>query len=75
VMLRNEASAQKEGQALIDSLLVQLPKAKEDTNKVKMLNGISFNYYSINPRGYKIWQACTGTFRTNELGTLDCRIE
>ena len=41
--------AQKQGQPLIDSLLKELPKAKEDTNKVKLLNNLSFSYYSINP--------------------------
>ena len=33
--------AQKHGQALIDSLLTQLPKAKEDTNRVNIFNGLS----------------------------------
>lgn len=43
------SSAQKQGQALIDSLLTQLPKAKEDTNKVMLLNDLSLAYYAINP--------------------------
>jgi class 3 adenylate cyclase len=40
------AFAQKQGQAFIDSLLRELPKAKEDTNKVKLLNelGAKYNY-------------------------------
>ena len=37
--------AQKEGKAYVDSLLQELPKAKEDTNKVLILNDLSFNYY------------------------------
>ena len=41
--------AQKQGQARIDSLLKEFPKQKEDTNKVKLLNDLSFGYYSINP--------------------------
>jgi signal transduction histidine kinase len=34
-------SQKKEGQALIDSLLVELPKMKEDTLKVNLLNDLS----------------------------------
>ncbi|MDR3680850.1 MAG: tetratricopeptide repeat protein [Flavipsychrobacter sp.] len=41
--------AQKVGQARIDSLLQELPKAKVDTNKVKLLARLSFTYYTINP--------------------------
>ena len=41
--------AQKQGQALIDSLLLELPKQKEDTNKVDMLASMSFIYYNISP--------------------------
>ena len=41
--------AQKQGQAKIDSLLQELPKAKEDTNKVNLLGALSFKYYPINP--------------------------
>ncbi len=41
--------AQKlEGQKLIDSLLVALPKTKEDTLKVKLLNDLGYNYIYIN---------------------------
>jgi class 3 adenylate cyclase len=50
--LTQQGYAQKpalQGQALIDSLLLELPKAKQDTNKVKMLNSLSFNYSAINP--------------------------
>ncbi|MBL7938417.1 MAG: tetratricopeptide repeat protein [Flavobacteriales bacterium] len=35
------AYAQKQGQALIDSLILRLGTAKEDTNKVKLLNDLS----------------------------------
>ena len=44
-----EAFAQKQGQERIDSLLAQLPKAMEDTNKVKLLSNLSYTYQSINP--------------------------
>jgi len=37
------------GQAKIDSLLAELPNAKGDTNEVKLLDGLCFTYYSINP--------------------------
>ncbi len=43
------AFAQKQGQAAIDSLLHELPKQKEDTNKVKLLYSVSANYRRINP--------------------------
>jgi adenylate cyclase len=38
-----------QGQARLDSLLVELPKAKKDTNKVKLLENISSAYHSISP--------------------------
>ena len=41
--------AQLEGQALIDSLEAELPNAKGDTNHVKLLQNLSYTYYSINP--------------------------
>jgi len=41
--------AKLQGQPLIDSLLKELPKQKEDTNKVNVLNALSFNYKSIDP--------------------------
>ena len=44
-----QSQAQLEGQGRIDSLLGQLPKANEDTNKVKLLIDLSHTYYSINP--------------------------
>jgi len=37
------------GQALIDSLLKELPRQKEDTNKVKLLNKLSSGYWKIKP--------------------------
>ena len=49
--------AQLQGQPLIDSLITQIAKAKEDTNKVIMLNDLSRAYYSINPdEGLKVGQ-------------------
>lgn len=41
-------SAQKSGQEKIDSLLAELPSAKEDTNKVNLLNQLSSQHYTIN---------------------------
>jgi len=38
-----------QGQPRIDSLLKELPKQKEDTNKVKFLNSLSHGYCNINP--------------------------
>src|SRR4030095_11493187 len=39
---------EKQGQARIDSLLKQLPNAREDTNKIKLLNDLSATYGYIN---------------------------
>ncbi|MCO6494033.1 MAG: hypothetical protein J5I98_36785 [Phaeodactylibacter sp.] len=44
-----KAVGQKQGQARIDSLLLELPRASEDTNKVLLLATLSYNYYPINP--------------------------
>ncbi|MBK7854850.1 MAG: tetratricopeptide repeat protein [Bacteroidetes bacterium] len=41
--------AQKQGQERIDSLIGELPKSIEDTNKVILLNDLSFSFYSTNP--------------------------
>ncbi len=50
-----QVQTQKQGQERIDSLLTQLPGLKEDTNKVKLMNDLSFLYHSINPdEGIKI---------------------
>src|SRR5688572_16908540 len=38
------ASAQKQGQALIDSLTAILPNLPDDTTKVNVLNNLAFNY-------------------------------
>jgi tetratricopeptide (TPR) repeat protein len=43
------SQAQLQGQQRIDSLLHELPKAKEDTNKVKLFIDFSHTCYSINP--------------------------
>lgn len=42
--------SQKQGQAQLDSLLTQLSKQKDDSNKVKTLNRISQYYYTANPK-------------------------
>ncbi|HMC85445.1 MAG TPA: ATP-binding protein [Chitinophagaceae bacterium] len=44
-----DAIAQKHGQPLIDSLLAELPKLKEDTNKVKALIRVAQTYMLVNP--------------------------
>ncbi len=41
--------ARKEGQVLADSLLKELPNAKEDTNKARLLKKLSYLYATINP--------------------------
>jgi len=41
--------SQKQGQELIDSLSKELPNAKEDTNKIKILYELSYEYRNINP--------------------------
>lgn len=45
----NLSFCQKSGETLIDSLLLQLPNAKEDTNKINLLSKLSYNYPYINP--------------------------
>jgi tetratricopeptide (TPR) repeat protein len=45
---QNQLWGQLGGQGRIDSLLVQLPKAVDDTNKVKLLIDLSHTFYSIN---------------------------
>ncbi len=42
-------AAQKQGQDRIDSLLVELPKSKEDSNKVNVLNDLSYYYFTTKP--------------------------
>ncbi|MGN6530156.1 MAG: tetratricopeptide repeat protein [Ginsengibacter sp.] len=49
VFALKQSPAQLQGQQRIDSLLGQLPKAQEDTNKVKLLIDLSHSFYSINP--------------------------
>lgn len=46
----SKSNAQLQGQARLDSLLKELPKSKEDTNKVKLLSDISYDYNNINPQ-------------------------
>ena len=49
VLMAFSVYAQKQGKIAIDSMMLDLPKQKEDTNKVKLLLGISAGYYAINP--------------------------
>ncbi len=46
-LLTIHCSAKLHGQAKIDSLLKELPRQKEDTNKVNILNDISYGYRHI----------------------------
>jgi adenylate cyclase len=57
LLFSKAAYSQKQGQARIDSLLKELPKQKEDTNKVNLLNSLSYAYANINPtEGLKFGQ-------------------
>jgi len=57
----------KHGQALIDSLLHELPKQKEDTNKVNVLHTLAFNYLDNGPdEGLKYGN--TGLKLSEQLG-------
>jgi len=47
--VQKPSRAQLQGKDRIDSLLQQLPKGSEDTNKVKLLIDLSHTSYSINP--------------------------
>lgn len=49
ILLSVQVYAQKQGQALIDSLLKVLPGEKDDTNKVNMLYDIAVGYMNIDP--------------------------
>ncbi len=42
-------TGQKQGQDVVDSLLTELPKAIDDTNKVNLLYKISFEYKILSP--------------------------
>ncbi len=44
-----QGHAQKTGKAAIDSLQAALPNAKEDTDKVRLLDNLSFAYRAIDP--------------------------
>jgi len=41
--------SQKQGQELIDSLLIEYPKAVEDTNFINLLSDLSYSYNLISP--------------------------
>ncbi|MBX2906878.1 MAG: tetratricopeptide repeat-containing sensor histidine kinase [Taibaiella sp.] len=49
LILSFSATARKEGQARIDSLLAELPTATSDTIRVKFLNNISSEYSIVDP--------------------------
>jgi two-component system NtrC family sensor kinase len=48
VLLPVFVQAKLQGQERIDSLLKELLRAKEDTNKVNLLNSLSYDYRLIN---------------------------
>ena len=50
ILCLNNSYAQLQGQARIDSMLLQLSKQKEDSNKVKLLNQLSGTYYLFEKR-------------------------
>jgi adenylate cyclase len=58
ILSTGELYAEKlQGQAMIDSLLKELPRQKEDTNKVRLLVALSDAYCTINPdEGLKFGQ-------------------
>lgn len=45
-----QSFSQKKGQELLDSMIEELPRAKDDTNKVNLLVQISRLYTTINPK-------------------------
>jgi len=49
ITVLSDALAQLEGQAKLDSIVRELPKYNDDTNKVRILNTISFEYMNIDP--------------------------
>jgi class 3 adenylate cyclase/lipopolysaccharide biosynthesis regulator YciM len=49
VLCFGTVQAQKQGQELLDSLMKELPKAKEDTNHVKLLKNLSSNLFTTDP--------------------------
>src|SRR5882724_11720430 len=49
ILLSITVSAQKKGQALIDSVLEGLPAMKEDTNQLKSLGKIAETYWIMDP--------------------------
>ncbi len=48
VLFSTVSFAQKQAQPRVDSLTNELPQAKDDTNKVILLNGLSYSYNVIN---------------------------
>lgn len=67
LLLSFPANARKLEKEMIDSMLLQLPKSKEDTAKVKTLNAIAYKYNSINPEEGKKY-AKLGLELSDKLG-------
>jgi len=49
IIITSNLSANLKGQAIIDSLISELPNFEQDTNKVNLLSILSFSLYSSNP--------------------------
>lgn len=71
--------AKLQGQAKVDSLIKELPKVNIDSNKVKLLNQISYYYQRIDPykgldygrKGYKISEKINWEFgKANILNSM-----
>ncbi len=49
LLISHSLLAQKQGRELIDSLRIALPRMKDDTNKVNILNKIGYSFFFIDP--------------------------
>ncbi len=49
LIITADLTAQKQGQDLVDSLLTELPKTIDDTNKVNLLYNIAYGYNILSP--------------------------
>ena len=65
------SGAQKQGRAYIDSLLKELPKAKEDTNKINILYGLSTAYYRSGEYPVSLQYNFSALKISEQLGNVD----
>ena len=49
ITINQRIFAQQHCQAKIDSVLLEIPKANNDTNLVNLHTNLAFKYYAINP--------------------------